>query len=349
MKKRIKLFLSTFLFYSGLLYLFRFWNNLNGKRLLILTFHRVSKNDKITGLPTISITHENFKSLLKFLKKRYSIISLKDYLQTIKNGTKLDDNCLILSFDDCYKDILDNALPVLKKYNMPAILFAPIKAINEGEYFWWDVFYLQVTRSDKVQFEKSNHADSTLNHFLQWIERVSSEPPRNKIRAMAEFIEALQKAPQHIRSSVTEIIIETYKSQQKNQNSIPQIMQWEDIEGIYTQGFEIGSHTVSHRFLASLPDEEVIEELTESKQKLENSLAEKITCFCYPGGKYNKKTVELVKQAGYQCAVTTNPGLNATDSNLFELKRINIWDGMVTDHKGKFSKKLTAWHLLLQR
>ena len=98
-----------------------------------------------------------------------------------------------------------------------------------------------------------------------------------------------------------------------------------------------------------MSDEEVVHELTASKTKLERKLDNKIRCFSYPGGKYSNKTAELVKQFGYECAFTTHPGLNSNDANLYQLKRVNVWDGTVTNFKGKFSRALTAWHFFLQK
>lgn len=352
MKKLIKLIISNLFFYTGLLHLFRFWNNLHGKRSIILTFHRVSNNNgnfQLNGLPTISISQNNFESLITFLRRHFNVISLQEYLMHARNCTKLDYNSMILSFDDCYQEIIENALPVLKKHNLPAIFFAPTKSIDEGGYFWWDVFYQLITDTSHIEINNVDQPDPSVQKYLNRIESIIAEPPQNKIRVMSKFIETLQKSPPYVRLNVSRCILDTYKKYHNNQDSIPRVMQWEDIQKLHSDGFEIGSHTVSHQFLSTLSDNEVVNELTASKMKLERKLDDKIRCFSYPGGKYNDKTVELVKQSEYECAFTTQPGLNSNDVNLYELKRVNVWDGTVTNFKGKFSRALTAWHLFLQR
>jgi len=354
MKKFIKQTISSIFFYTGLLHLYRLYSNLAGKRLTILTFHRVSNTEselQIKGLPTITISIENFRSLLKFLKKNYNIISVQDYLQSVQDRVKLPYNCLILSFDDGYEDVLANALPVLQKFKAPAVLFVPtmlLDAVVDAGLFWWDILYLLLSKNDNIKFEQEDNIDTSIKRFLQRMEEISAKTPNEKDVAIYGFIESLQKAPKNIRLSVVQYILFTYQSLRQHQDQLPKPMLSDDILTLYEAGFEIGSHTVSHRFLSSLPDSEVVKEITDSKNKLETFLNNKVSCFSYPGGKYTKKIVEMVKDAGYQCAFTTDIGMNLCDSNPYKLKRINVWDGTVTNFRGKFSKALTAWHLFLQ-
>jgi peptidoglycan/xylan/chitin deacetylase (PgdA/CDA1 family) len=69
--------------------------------------------------------------------------------------------------------------------------------------------------------------------------------------------------------------------------------------------FEIGSHTHDHCFLKNLPIEEARYQVIDGKKKLEDMLGRQVSGFCYPGGKYGHKHVELVKDAGFQYARTT--------------------------------------------
>lgn len=88
------------------------------------------------------------------------------------------------------------------------------------------------------------------------------------------------------------------------------------IDEMANYGMEIGSHTLSHVDLSKNPLE------IDKKQIFDSKLYSQI--FCYPAGKYNEETVNLVKEAGYLIAVTTKPGIANQDSNLFELPRVRI-------------------------
>jgi len=70
-------------------------------------------------------------------------------------------------------------------------------------------------------------------------------------------------------------------------------------------GMEIGSHTVTHPILTRLNKQTVSSELVESKKKLEDILGDSVQAFCYPGGKFNKRTRNQVIKAGYILGRTT--------------------------------------------
>jgi len=72
------------------------------------------------------------------------------------------------------------------------------------------------------------------------------------------------------------------------------------------KNFEIGAHTLSHPILSNLRSENAMAEIKGSKKYLEELLHHRVEMFCYPKGRYNDQTVELVKQAGFLGARTTN-------------------------------------------
>ena len=68
--------------------------------------------------------------------------------------------------------------------------------------------------------------------------------------------------------------------------------------------FEIGGHSVNHKVLTELSDDELDYEISESKKLLEEITGKRIISFCYPLGKYNKKTIAKVK---HPALVTAGP------------------------------------------
>ena len=112
------------------------------------------------------------------------------------------------------------------------------------------------------------------------------------------------------------------------------------------EGFEFGSHTLSHRDLPGLNLTEKRREIGESKSFLENELGERIAFFCYPRGLYDSETVELVKKAGYLAACSNRPGSNdvANGMNPYLLKRTEI---APHDSLDDFKKKLAGAYDLL--
>ena len=111
-------------------------------------------------------------------------------------------------------------------------------------------------------------------------------------------------------------------------------------------GFEIGSHSVSHRHLNDLTSAEIEFELAESKKRLEEIIGRRVVHFSCPGGRVNHLTTEAAVNAGYKTLATSRIGLNFVDSDPFALNRIAIKSGL---NVRAFEGLCTGRGLLLKR
>lgn len=85
---------------------------------------------------------------------------------------------------------------------------------------------------------------------------------------------------------------------------------------------EIGSHTLDHLYLKSLPDKVVEKQIMESKKKFEEDYHIKIFTFAYPYGAMSPYAIQKVKDAGYTAAASVISGTLQSQDNLFFLSRI---------------------------
>jgi len=92
-------------------------------------------------------------------------------------------------------------------------------------------------------------------------------------------------------------------------------------------GMEIGSHTVSHLELNALSSEQLVTELSESREILSSITGKDVNMLCYPAGRYHDEAKTAAEENGYLLAVTTNYGLAAKSQGAFELNRIRISSG----------------------
>jgi peptidoglycan/xylan/chitin deacetylase (PgdA/CDA1 family) len=69
--------------------------------------------------------------------------------------------------------------------------------------------------------------------------------------------------------------------------------------------FEIASHTHDHYYLKRLTTVEAHYQIIEGKKQLEELLGKEVVGFCYPGGKYRPRHLDIVKAAGFRYARTT--------------------------------------------
>lgn len=89
--------------------------------------------------------------------------------------------------------------------------------------------------------------------------------------------------------------------------------------------FEIGSHTITHRYLTQIPIGEAIEEVTESKKILEQKYDQNISKFCYPRGYANETLIKVVENAGYTYARSTRIGhIGQPDNRYYASTAVHI-------------------------
>ncbi|MDH5695050.1 MAG: polysaccharide deacetylase family protein [Dehalococcoidia bacterium] len=87
-----------------------------------------------------------------------------------------------------------------------------------------------------------------------------------------------------------------------NGHDFYQYMGEEQLEELAKYGMDIACHTRTHANLtANLTDEQLVEEITESKRHLEE-LGFQVRTFVYPHYEWNDTIVDYVKEAGYVCA-----------------------------------------------
>ena len=89
-------------------------------------------------------------------------------------------------------------------------------------------------------------------------------------------------------------------------------------------GHEIGSHTITHPVLTHLDRAQAAHEISESRRQLHEITGTSIKHFCYPYGDHDDQTVNLVREAGYESAVTTRRGAALVSTDPLRLPRIAI-------------------------
>jgi len=139
------------------------------------------------------------------------------------------------------------------------------------------------------------------------------------------FENALPLLRQHGFSSiqflVSDLLGKTNEWQQREGDVTEPLMGPAQIKEWVAAGQEIGSHTRTHPRLTQLPAAEAREEISASKKALEDRFGRAIDHFCYPYGDWNASVRDLVIEAGYKTACTTEPGMNSGVTSAFELKR----------------------------
>ena len=120
---------------------------------------------------------------------------------------------------------------------------------------------------------------------------------------------------------VSDLIGKTNEWEQREGEVPEPLMDDAQIRGWLAAGHQIGSHTRTHPWLTRLAPAAAREEVVSSKKALEDRFGVPVEHFCYPFGDWNETACNLVLEAGYKTACTTEPGVNTAADSPFALKR----------------------------
>jgi peptidoglycan/xylan/chitin deacetylase (PgdA/CDA1 family) len=292
---------------TGMFDLFRL---LNRNRALILTYHRFSANGY--GEHTSAAA---FNEQLAYLKAHYQVVPLSRIVERLSVNGSLPPGMAAITIDDGYSDSYEIAYPLLKRYGVPATIFLVTDFVERYVWMWTDkIRYITAQAcpqglaitidGEPLRFELDDHgsrvaASERINAALK---RLSEEMKEETIKELASLLDVIIPAtPPDDFSAVS----------------------WEEVHEMARIGIEFGSHTLTHPILTNVGDEQLRQELTESRTHIEAVLRRRVDQFCYPNGNYNERVAREVARAGYGSAVTTVSGLVEAGDEPFTLRRIH--------------------------
>ena len=118
----------------------RWLAGLGGEQCLVLTYHRVLPRDEVDSWlePGIYVTPGTLRCHIRFIIKYCDIVAV-DRLGKKEAGHRKNRKPLcILTFDDGWLDFYTHAWPVLRKENVPSVVYLPTGLIGRNDIFWTD-------------------------------------------------------------------------------------------------------------------------------------------------------------------------------------------------------------------
>lgn len=147
-----------------------------------LVYHHVST----TTPPSTSVSPETFKQHMDYIKANFNVLPLQEAIEKIKTNKPLPAKSLVITFDDGYKNILENAHPILKEYKFPYTIFInPDRIGVEPAQLNWD----QVRRMEKDGVLFANH---TVGH-LHLLDKKPNEPENQWLQRVWKKVEEAQE------------------------------------------------------------------------------------------------------------------------------------------------------------
>jgi peptidoglycan/xylan/chitin deacetylase (PgdA/CDA1 family) len=108
----------------------------NGRALAILGFHKIGDPPPGTWHSWFYIPEKTFIEQLTCVREEgWHVVDITTLLTGFDIPEKLPDRTALLSFDDGYRSMRKVALPILKRFGFPAILFVPTDFIGGWNTF----------------------------------------------------------------------------------------------------------------------------------------------------------------------------------------------------------------------
>lgn len=92
----------------------------------ILTYHSVNNT-------------ANFNAQLAYLAaQKYHVVTVDEFLDLMQGRAPLREKQVLITFDDGDPSVLDHAMPILRNYGFPALMFVVTSLVGTRLPFWWD-------------------------------------------------------------------------------------------------------------------------------------------------------------------------------------------------------------------
>lgn len=262
----------------------------------IVVYHDVSETNEPTYNKNYSTTLTNFKAHLLFFKTHFNCITLDDLLNNtyVKNNKPL----VVITFDDGFKSIKNNVLPLINEHNIPITLFLNGKAIEQGN-LWVTNFLL----NNEVEFYANllQLKNATIKHKNELLLPLINAP--------------VQEQLQHEKLNCSKDIYLNTK----------------DIEELKTNtNISFANHTYTHYNLNAVLLNTAITDVKKNEHYLNETLKIKSKHLAIPFGKqehFNNEIIESLGSNNYTSALTTNPNainLTALNSNKYKQSGVHI-------------------------
>ena len=239
----------------------------------------------------------------------------------------LPDYSLVMTMDDGSESNYALAFPLLRERNLPAAIFVTTDFVDRGAWLW----------VDRLEYAINQKKSSRLKLKIVGEDfSFDLSDPSLKKSAEAAIRARLKTVSQEVREEVLQTLERELGAKLSAGKDVPGIyrpLSWPEIREMIQSGLiSFGSHSASHPILSRLSDAALKKEVETSKQAIEEKAGVPCLFFCYPNGRegdFNQKTKEALQASGYTAAFTTVEGMNDAESDVFELKRVGVYDDSV--------------------
>lgn len=280
----------------------------------IYMFHMVCpKADLLAPIDELRVSPDFFEAFLREHQKRLDFISINDLHARMSNKQRSDKPFGIITFDDGYEDNYTYAYPILKKLNIPFVIYISAGLVNDHTPIWNYPLIIE-------RIIKSN--DELIIGGQKYVCQTQEQKNQTFLKLKGLLFSLLYA---HMQEEFKHLFAEYLSDDVFPRNTLT----WEQIAELSKDPLcTIGSHTMTHCRLTITDSKSLQYELGESKNLLEQYIGKPVTHLSYPYGwktDVSAEAIEFAQKAGYKTALRSFGGpIRKQDTDLFNIKRIMI-------------------------
>ncbi len=255
--------------------------------------------------------------ILQTLEAGFDIVSLDEVHWRLCEG-EFERPFACFTFDDGYRDNLEYAYPIFRKYDLPMAVYVPSDYADGAGDLWWLALEKVVAEVDALRVRM----DGALRTF-------SAASPAEKARAFHRIYWWLRRLDE---DDARQVVRELCRGIGFNPDELcaERILDWEGLRTLAgTPQVTIGAHGRGHYALAKLPLARARQEMEGDLDRLERELGRRPEHFSFPYGdptSAGPREFELARELGLKTAVTTRKGVVYAEhcDHLTALPRVSL-------------------------
>lgn len=212
-----------------------------------------------------------FNALIRNLSPIAHFLSLDEFLA---GNTKADKLNILVTFDDGYANNAELALPVLEKYAVPAVIFC---CAHEKNVLWSDLLDIQTAANVPFKAFPNEQKTRTTNELKKWIPSLTPSEIEAFSTRLLHTVEPVLNEYRHFYQLLTDEELIVLKQH-------PLI--------------SLANHGAHHYSCTHLSAEELKEEITIARNRLEKVGAAHSSVFAYPYGHYSAESEARLSEMG---------------------------------------------------
>jgi len=269
---------------------------------------------------------KSFKNQINFFKKKGNILNYDEFINIIKTKKIPKKPSFLLTFDDGYKDNVNNILPILLKEKIKGFFYPPVK-IFKKELLDVNKIHIILSKNknikkllETVEIKLGNEYNQILKKYKILFKTRYDDPYTLLFKRLFQYA-----IPKKKRMILLNEIFCKYIDMNES-NIVKKIyINLNDLRSLKNEGMHIGIHGYDHLWWNEITTKEINDEILKSK-KFFLSKKIKADSVCYPYGGYNYKVTKIVRDNKFKFAFTTNPISINKKVKKFEIGRFDTND-----------------------